>query len=103
MPQSTKFYLTEVIIFFMDPKKRILSLIQSKPGILTSEIDLGIKNSALGMHLRNLSLKGDIVKTQAGGWQVSNKFIMENPLHLLSSMDLAAKYIRKMIELRVQK
>jgi hypothetical protein len=55
------------------------------------------------MHLRNLSLKGDIVKTQAGGWQVSNKFVMENPLHLLSSMDYAAKYIRKMIELRVQK
>ena len=55
------------------------------------------------MHLRGLSLKGNIVKTQAGGWQVSKQFVMEDPLHDLSPMDVAAKYIREMIELRVQK
>ena len=55
------------------------------------------------MHLRGLSLTGNIVKTQAGGWQVSKQFVMEDPLHDLSSMDVAAKYIREMIELRVQK
>jgi len=103
MPQSMKFYLTEVIIFFMEIKKRILLLIQSEPGIKASEMNLGIKNSALGMHLRGLSLTGDIVKTQAGGWQVSKQFVMEDPLHDLSPMDVAAKYIREMIELRVQK
>ena len=87
----------------MDPKKLILSYIKSHPGIQTKEIDLGIKQSSLGMHLRSLTLSGDIVKTQADGWQISNKFVMENPIHDLSAMDVAAKYIRKMIELRVQK
>ena len=78
-------------------------LIQSNPGIKAGEMNLGIKNSALGMHLRGLSLKGNIVKTQSGGWQFSNHFVMEDPLHDLSPMDVAAKYIREMIELRVQK
>jgi predicted transcriptional regulator len=87
----------------MEIKKRILLLVQSKPGIKSSEMDLGIKNSALGMHLRSLSLRGDIVKTQAGGWQISNNFVMEDPLHFLSPMDVAAKYIREMINLRVSK
>jgi predicted transcriptional regulator len=81
----------------MEPKKRILLFIANNPGILTEEITLGIKRNSLGLHLRNLTDKGLLIKTQDNRWQVSNNYVMEKTVHKLSPMDIAEKHIREMI------
>ena len=96
-PRSMKFYLTGQFIIFMEPKKRILLFIANNPGVLTEEITLGIKRNSLGLHLRNLTDKGLLIKTQDNRWQVSNNYVMEKTVHKLSPMDIADKYIREMI------
>ena len=101
--RSMKSYLMEVPIFSMDPKTQILFYLANNPGLKTEQIDIGIKRASLGLHLRNLADKGLLIKTQDGGWQVSKNHVMEKPVHNLSSMDIAAKYIREMINLRVSK
>lgn len=95
--RSMKFYLTGQYITFMEPKKRILLFIASNPGVLTEEITLGIKRASLGLHLRNLTDKGLLIKTQDDRWQVSNNYVMEKTVHKLTPMDIADKYIREMI------
>ena len=87
----------------MDPKTQILSYLASNPGLKTEQIDIGIKRASLGLHLRNLADKGLLIKTQDNGWQVSKNHVMEKPVHNLSSMDLAEKYIREMISVPKQK
>ena len=84
-------------ISFMDPKTRILSYIAQNPGLKTEEIKIGIKRASLGLHLRNLTDKGLVIKTQDDGWQVSENYVMQKPVHNLSPMDLAEKHIREMI------
>lgn len=96
-PRSMKFYLMDRCIIFMEPKKRILLFIANNPGVLTEEITLGIKRNSLGLHLRNLTDKGLLIKTQDNRWQVSNNYVMEKTVHKLSPMDIADKYIREMI------
>ena len=95
--RSMKFYLMDRCIIFMEPKKRILLFIANNPGVLTEEITLGIKRNSLGLHLRNLTDKGLLIKTQDNRWQVSNNYVMEKTVHKLSPMDVADKYIREMI------
>lgn len=97
---NTKYYLTEVTTFSMDPKTSILLYLADNPGLKTHEIKLGIKRASLGLHLRNLSDKGLLIRTQEGGWQVSNNHVMEKPVKNLTSMDLAEKHIREMIACR---
>jgi hypothetical protein len=87
----------------MDPKTLILSYITQNPGLRTEDIKIGIKRASLGLHLRNLADKGLLIKTQDDCWQVSKDHIMEKPVHNLTPMDIAEKYIREMIELRVSK
>jgi hypothetical protein len=87
----------------MDPKTLILSYLADNPGLKTHEIKLGIKRASLGLHLRNLTDKGLLIRTQDGGWQVSNNYVMEKPVKNLTPIDIASKYIREMIELRVSK
>jgi len=81
----------------MEPKKRILFFIANNPGVLTEEITLGIKRASLGLHLRNLTDKGLLIKTQDNRWQVSNNYVMEKTVSKLNPMDIAEKYIREMI------
>jgi len=94
---NTKYYLTEAAIFSMDPKTQILLYLADNPGLKTEQIDIGIKRASLGLHLRNLADKGLLIKTQDNGWQVSKNHVMEKPVHNLSPMDIAEKYIREMI------
>ena len=94
---NMKYYLTEVIIFFMDPKTKILSYIANNPGLKTDQINIGIKRPSLGLHLRNLADKGLVIKTQEGGWQLSHNHILDKPVHNLSPIDLVDHCIREMI------
>jgi predicted transcriptional regulator len=84
----------------MDPKTIILSYIADNPGLKTHEIKVGIKRASLGLHLRNLSDKGLLIRTQDGGWQVSKNYVMEKVVKNLTPIDIAAKHIREMVELR---
>ena len=81
----------------MDPKTQILYYIANNPGLKTEEIKIGIKRASLGLHLRNLTDKGLLIKTQDDGWQVSQNNVMEKPVHNLKPIDIAEKYIREMI------
>jgi hypothetical protein len=86
-----------LFIFSMDPKTQILSYIAQNPGLKTEEIKIGIKRASLGLHLRNLTDKGLVIKTQDNCWQVSSNYVMQKTVHKLSPMDLAEKHIREMI------
>jgi DNA-binding transcriptional ArsR family regulator len=92
-----KYYLTGLYIIFMDPKTLILFYLANNPGLKTHEINLDIKRASLGLHLRNLTDKGLLIRTQDGGWQVSSNYVMEKPVKNLTPIDIADKYIRKMI------
>jgi predicted transcriptional regulator len=92
-----KYYLTEATTFSMDPKTQILLFISKNPGLKTHEIRIGIKRASLGLHLRNLTDKGLLIRTQEGGWQVSSNHIIKEPVKNLSPIDIAEKYIRAMI------
>jgi predicted transcriptional regulator len=81
----------------MDPKKQILYHIANNPGLKTEEIKIGIKRASLGLHLRNLTDRGLLIKTQDDGWQVSQNYVMEKPVYKLKPIDIAEKYIREMI------
>jgi predicted transcriptional regulator len=81
----------------MEPKKRILFYLAKNPGLKTEQIDLGIKRSSLGLHLKNLMDKGLVIRTQEGCWQLSKNYILEEPIHNLSAIDITDKYIREMI------
>ena len=81
----------------MDPKTQILLYIANNPGMKTEEIKIGIKRASLGLHLRNLTDKGLLIKTQDNCWQVSKNYVMEKPVYNLTPMDIAEKYIREMI------
>jgi len=72
------------------------------PGSKTEKLqeDLLIKRSSLGLHLRNLADSGSIVKTQEGGWQVSENHVMQKPVKNLTPLDIAGLYIRKMIDVQ---
>jgi DNA-binding transcriptional ArsR family regulator len=94
---NTKYYLTEATIFSMEPKTLILSFIAKNPGLKTHEIKVGIKRASLGMHLRNLTDKGALIRMQDGGWQISTNYIIEEPVKNLTPIDIAEKYIREMI------
>jgi hypothetical protein len=94
---NTKYYLTEAIIFSMDPKTLILSFIADNPGLKTHEIKIGIKRASLGLHLRNLTDRGALIRTQEGGWQLSKNYVLEKPVKNLTPIDIAEKYIREMI------
>ena len=83
--------------YFYGTKEENSLFIASNPGVLTEEITLGIKRASLGLHLRNLTDKGLLVKTQDNRWQVSNNYVMEKTVHKLTPMDVADKYIREMI------
>jgi DNA-binding transcriptional ArsR family regulator len=98
-PLNMKYYLTGRYTTSMDPKTRILSYLADNPGLKTEQIDIGIKRASLGLHLRNLSDKGLLIRTQDGGWQVSKDHVMEKAVHNLSPMDLVEKHIREMIAL----
>jgi predicted transcriptional regulator len=81
----------------MDPKTQILYYIANHPGLKTEEIKIGIKRASLGLHLRNLTDKGLLIKTQDNSWQVSQNYVMEKPVFNLKPIDIAEKYIREMI------
>jgi predicted transcriptional regulator len=93
-----KYYLTEAHISFMDKKTAILQYLSKNPGIKNPDIDLGINNSSLGIHLRNLQDKGLVVKTQSGGWQVSENYIMTAQPLAETPIDLVGVCVRKMID-----
>jgi hypothetical protein len=97
---NTKYYLTEAIIFSMDPKTLILSFIADNPGLKTHEIKIGIKRASLGLHLRNLTDRGALIRTQEGGWQLSKNYVLEKPVKNLTPIDIAEKYIREMISVK---
>jgi predicted transcriptional regulator len=63
----------------------------------TEDMKIGIKRASLGLHLKNLADKGLLIKTQDDCWQVSKNYVMEKPVHNLTPMDIAEKYIREMI------
>ena len=90
----------EATTFSMDPKTQILSFIADNPGLKTHEIKIGIKRASLGLHLRNLTDKGLLIRTQDDGWQVSKNYVMEKVVKNLTPIDIAAKHIREMVELR---
>jgi len=68
------------------------------PGVKTEEIILDeISRSSLGLHLRNLTDAGLLIRTQDNGWHISKNHIMNKPANKMSSMDIVDKYIREMI------
>ena len=82
----------------MDKKTLILQYLSKNPGIKTSEMSLGMNNSSLGIHLRNLQDKGLLVKTQSGGWQLSENYIMTEKPTVTTPIDLVGVCVRKMID-----
>jgi DNA-binding transcriptional ArsR family regulator len=67
------------------------------PEVKTENIKLGMSRPSLGMHLRNLSDKGLLIKTQSGGWKVSENYIAKKTSKKPSPADLLDSCIRKMI------
>jgi hypothetical protein len=61
-------------------------------------MNLGMNNSSLGIHLRNLQDSGLVVKTQSGGWQVSENYIMTAQPPINTPIDLVGICVRKMID-----
>jgi len=84
----------------MDKKNLILQFIQSHPGVKPVDIRVNLSRSALGTYLRHLLDSDAIVRDENGGWYIREGFVVPEIVHVKTPMDLAAEYIRKMIDLR---
>lgn len=95
-----KFYRTDHTIFIMDKKTLILQFIAQNPGVKSIDINVGLGRASIGAHARALMDAGMIVKDMSNGWHISHNFVVEIEPKPITPIDIAAEYIRKMIELK---
>lgn len=94
----------EVITFSqMDKKYRILLYISQNPGVLSADIKVNLSRSSVGVYARMLLDEGAVVRTEGGGWKVSDNFKMKPYEREETPLDIVGKQIRKMIELNDQR
>jgi hypothetical protein len=95
-----KYYQTDHIIFTMDKKTLILQYISQNPGVKSIDINVGLGRASIGAHARALMDAGMIIKDASAGWHIADGFIVKIEPKPVTSIDIAAEHIRKMIELR---
>ena len=81
-------------------KQAILQFIAKNPGITSVDIKVGLSRSAIGAHARALMDAGMIVKDSSNGWHISSGYVFQTEPKAITPIDIAAEYIRKMIDLR---
>lgn len=84
----------------MDKKTLILQFIAQNPGVKSIDIKVGLGRASIGAHARALMDAGMIVQDISHGWHISNNFIFKIEPKPITPIDIAAQYIRKMIDVR---
>ena len=87
----------------MDKKYRILLYISQNPGVLSPDIKVNLSRSSIGVYARMLLDEGAIVKTESGGWMLTDGYVVKPPEKLETPLDIVETQIRKMIELNDQR
>jgi len=87
----------------MDKKYRILLYISQNPGVLSANIKVNLSRSSVGVYARMLLDEGAIVKTEEGGWKISEGFKIKPYEREETPLDIVGKQIRKMIEMNDQR
>ena len=78
----------------------ILQFIAKNPGIASVDIKVGLSRSAIGAHARSLMNAGLIIKDSSNGWHLADGYVVKVEPKAITPIDIAAEYIRKMIEMK---
>lgn len=70
---------------------------------MSADIKVNLSRSSIGVYARMLLDEGAIVKTDLGGWQLAQGFVMKPYEREETPMDIVDQQIRKMIELNDQR
>lgn len=95
-----RFYRTDLTISIMDKKTLILQFIAQNPGVKSIDINVGLGRASIGAHARALMDAGMIIKDASLGWHIADGFVVKIEPKPVTPIDIAAEYIRKMIDLR---
>lgn len=96
--QSLKYYRTDHIIFTMDKKTLILQFISKNPGVKSIDINVGLGRASIGAHTRFLLDQGLLIRDAMHGWHVAEGYVIKIEPKAEQPIDIAARYIRKMID-----
>lgn len=82
----------------MDKRTLILDFIAKNPGVLSADINIGLKRASVGAHTRSLMDDGMLVRDVNLGWHLADGFILRIEPKKLTSIDIAEECIRKMVD-----
>lgn len=82
----------------MDKKSAILQFIQQNPGAKSIDIQIGLSQASIGAHTKVLLDKGMLIKDSADGWHLAEGYVVKVEPKKLTSIDIAAEFIRKMVD-----
>lgn len=81
-------------------KEAIIQYISVHPGVISANIRIGLGRASIGAHLRSLMKAGMIVQDGSNGWHLATGYVVHKRPKALTPIDIAAEYIRKMIDLK---
>lgn len=84
----------------MDKKSAILQFIAQNPGVMSVDINIGLSRASIGAHAKALLNQGLLIRDSSNGWHVASNYVVSSAPKIITPMDVAAEYIRKMIDVK---
>ena len=84
----------------MDKKTLILQFISQNPGVRSIDINVGLGRASIGAHTRALMDHGMLVRDANLGWHLADGYVLKIEPKAITSIDIAAEFIRKMIDVK---
>ena len=81
-----------------DKKSAILQFIQDHPGVKSIDINIGLSRASIGAHTKVLLDRGLLIRDGSDGWHVAANYVVTTAPKVITPMDIAAEYIRKMVD-----
>jgi predicted DNA-binding transcriptional regulator len=83
-----------------DKKSAILQFIQDHPGVKSIEIEVGLSRASIGAHTKVLLDRGLLIRDNTDGWHIAANYVATTAPKVITPIDIAAEFIRKMIDLK---
>ena len=84
----------------MDKKLAILEFITQNPGVMSSDIKIGLSRASIGAHAKSLSKQGMLAQDMSGGWHIASNYVVTAEPKKITPIDIAGEFIRKMVDVK---
>ena len=82
----------------MDKKSAILQFIAQNPGVMSSDINIGLSRASVGAHAKALLNQGLLIRDSSDGWHISTGYVVSAEPKSITPIDIAGEFIRKMVD-----